>query len=157
MYIMLFALQFFHYVLLVQRNCIIIILFCIDVPDIPQIILSDKISDRTGGCLIHILWNTPTNIAAGDVDYYLIFINGQNQINESSNDNLTSAVYSACNCEDYNVSIRAVSRCGSVGPNTQNFTLNRDPKSLPALTCDVDITSTDTASGDETQCGKFDY
>ena len=41
--------------------------------------------------------------------------------------------YPVCTCGSHNVSIRAVNRCGHVGPSTDNQTV--DSTELPAVAC----------------------
>ena len=106
--------------------------------------------DATGNCTVHISWNSPANIAIGDVSYFVVKINDTNVKNKIYPDNntLLFAYYPVCSCGDHSIDIAAVNRCGHVGQfnhvvvSSSNLSLFRnDP------VCDNGTTNNSTGNG----------
>ena len=63
----------------------------------------------------------------GDVTHFYVYINGIQSVNASNcvNKSLILAKHTICShCSSYNVSVRAVNRCGRLGESTPNITLD---------------------------------
>ena len=87
-------------------------------PDVPHSLTSDLRKDTlTGMCMIHVSWNIPTNHDVAGIIYYMVHVNGENMVNETSSNgqNLMMAAHHVCTCDDHHVTVSAVNRCGREG------------------------------------------
>ena len=101
----------------------------------PQNITSNLRNDSlTGECTILVAWNAPTNIAVAGVLDYIVYIDGENVVNETSVDGreLTIGAYRVCSCDTHNVSVSAINVCGLESRRTPTVMVgNEDTKDLP--------------------------
>lgn len=105
----------------------------------PLEMLSHQTTSEVERCVLHLTWSAPDNIPVEDVDHYMILINGENVINQTSNNSRRNLLaHPVCVCGPHNVSITAVNRCSQVGQSTPNMRVT--PKTLPNITCDIEPT-----------------
>ena len=78
---------------------------------------------------MYVGWNPPTNVAQGDISFYMIFINGTNILNKTANihQNLIMTVFSVCTCAEHQVRIVAIDHCGREGQRSPSITPTQDP------------------------------
>lgn len=110
----------------------------------PQNFISTLRKDNvTGRCEIRLGWNPPANIAQNDITHYTVFINRENVINvtNDNNQNILLSSYPVCSCIDNEVWINAVNRCGRQGQNTLIIELDQEPIPLPLSPCETEITT----------------
>lgn len=127
-------------------------------PGEPQEIIPNQTKDAMGRCVLHLAWSSPSNIAIGLIEKYLIKIDRNINVNvtktNSNNSTRNLFSYSVCACGPHTVSISAVNICHRMGPSTPDVTLY--PKPLSGSTCpalDVTIANAITenmSSGDTT-------
>ena len=95
-------------------------------------------------------WTPPTSTAQDDVSHYMIYINGTNIFNKTTNigQNLILTAYPVCFCAAHQVKVSAVDRCGHEGQRSPNITPLQDPFSF-SFECEfVSITpSTNPVAG----------
>ena len=103
----------------------------LDDPDAPTSMMYDIRKDKQNGCILHLAWNSPTNIAREELSHYMININGTTHMNETS----TMTSIHMCTCDHHHIGIIAVNRCGRTGPSTPNITLDKEPKRLHEFGC----------------------
>ena len=117
-------------------------------PNVPQEMITNQTEDKMGNCILYLSWSLPSNIAEEDLSHYMIHLNGSNVVNEThtANSSLQLFAYPVC-CGSHSVSIRAVNRCGRVGPSTDDQTVL--PTELPVVTCPSEQSPQTTTS---TQC-----
>ena len=108
----------------------------------PQDITSNLVyDDSTGGCVIQLGWSPPINLDQEDISHYIVYIDGINVLNKTSEDdeNLNLIFYPVCSCDVHSVSISAVNSCGHEGQRSHNIILEAvalDP-GTSAFSCNV--------------------
>ena len=70
-----------------------------------------------GQCTLHISWTVPDDTATGDIDRFVIYIDGVNSLNRTSSNNETlfSLPHMLSTCGPRNISIIIVDHCGHMG------------------------------------------
>ena len=95
-------------------------------PGIPQKLSFEQRHTLTVDiCTVHLVWNPPANTALADMSHYMVFIDGNNVANKTDNIAESSITYTLIlYCAPYNVSLRAVNRCGRMSDSTSNVILH---------------------------------
>ena len=93
-----------------------------------------------GECTLFFSWNAPTNIAIDAISHYIVSVNNGQKItsfavNNTNNVILLSTSYAVYTCTTYNVSVRAVDRCGREGSPSRNITVSPESPRCDSASC----------------------
>lgn len=116
-------------------------------PDKPQNVRFYQKVDSNGKCDLFLLWNPPSNIATVTVNYYLIYFDGRDIMNETAQMEQTSmfVMYTStilCACGIRTVSISAVNRCGRAGQRTTDIDVMDTNSLINELSVECNLTTT---------------
>ena len=109
----------------------------------PQDIVADlKRYGTTEECTMVLAWIPPSNLNTTDVTHYMVYINGTNVLNKTSeaNHNLIVSAYRECSCATNYVGVSSVNRC-SRESLIFNITVDQTPTALSGSECE-DVTTT---------------
>ena len=112
--------------------------------DMPQNFISALHKDNvTGRCEVRLGWNPPANIAQSDITHYRVFINRENVMNVTNDNNqsLFMSSHPVCSCVDNEVWISAINRCGDEGQRTLTIELDQEPIPLSLYPCETETTT----------------
>ena len=78
-----------------------------------------------GGCIIQLGWSPPINLDQEDISHYIVYVDGTNVLNKTSemDQNVTLISYPVCSCGAHSISVSVVNRCGCEGQRSPNIML----------------------------------